>query len=1793
MRAGLVKRIALFIITPVMAAGLPVAAIAAGIAASATPAAAATAPAPPCTPTDGGPLQFNVQAQGCISTIGDVDTWTFTVDKNTYPNGVTIQPRMGTLPDGTADLSYAFRLWTLRDSAGRVIFDEQRADTMAPLGLPPNAPGQNYILTVRLSLANRHEFSSFGRVYPENPIGPYRFRIALPQVSVWSLAIGDTVATDAPLQGMGNIEWPYAVDRYDFTVPAGGKRIYVQADGRNMHEALTDSTGNQIYSLEGTADPYAGHDGVMYLRQGSYSLYMFGVGGTGGYSFKLWDVPAPEYFPSPTTFTALTSTGLTYSENIESPGAVDVYRFSTSTATTLDIEDSFGCYARWTLTFLASGFTTTRPAGACGHTYVPISSGNYSVTMAETPGAQAPISSYTLKLTPSTTAPTANAYVRTASTSTPIAIGTLGTALGTPSHTTKASRTIAAGAADVYKFTSAAGQQAWFRATTASTASTWRLFTPDGRMLFDDPLTKLDAVRLPLDGDYTLVIFNTTSVQTTAGLELDVAAAPTVTGLGRADALTSSRSGTLSATGQEQDYTFTMTAGERLFVTTSPASIARELRAPDNSIVLQDWSDKPYATVTQPGTYRLRISASAPPPVNYAIDFLVAPVQTFDLGALGTNPLSLALDNINGTACDVAHNVTAPCGAGNLDRLYARDVYRFTGTAGQFVFLRNDSGTGTGFELRDPDGLQMAAPDGTAYRWVLDAGAGPIRLPRSGTYTLTLWRWWADTGTYGVSLIPTYVKSFTGGPRAVSGNLDVVGAQHLYKISALAGQQINFSGLSGAASIVAELLGPNGTIQKFHGNGDFKNTSVASLAEFAPSAPLPSSGEYTLRISANAPPGQPGTRDTGTYGFTFAVTGAETSGLPRQDLNMVLDKAATTPTLYAPNDPDVGAGLIEQANSLDVYHLDIQAGDALDISLTKTDTDLRLIGNHHGLGCGTGVSGSLRWTLRDPDGLPMFDQTIFCQTGDTGRFVAARGGVYTVAIFGASAPDTYDLAMWPLLSVAPNPPLDEVGEAAGPSSDPAISRKEPSSSFAGASTTVTLFGTNMPAPAAVHFTKDTQHPRVSLVESHAARGSAESVVAVVDVDFTNATPGVYDVIADLPDGRTVASHFQLDAATTAPAPQVNLTGSGFERIRYGALNRAFVNVSNPTDSDLAVQVHLGVPAGFGTVRLLIPVDRQKLLETMRRLYPGATMADINATWPDGFERDDPQTDSATGQSTLTTDVLRVPARGSVTVAVEILLPQLLLPAALSMPVALSASVAAAEDEPAPCSGGSLDEARSEMARNINYWHWGWTMQWGQKVADLADEAYNIDHQIGDNNPDPNAHLSQGTKDLIQAVVADTVPMIPFYGIKYLAGQLGKLLGLGAPAASWLYSQLNSMWIFRGDFAGIGGATITVWNWAKGLVCDPNDLIGPGHPDPTDNNPTVTDGGPIHAGEDALYTVDFENIGSLAVRKVAVDLQLSQQLDASRFELQSARLGSVDVSMSELPTPRSSVRSWTGHATVPINGTTNELTVSARFNPAETPADDLPARGLRVQYAAPPLYDVIGMLDTSSDILPPNTAPPAGEGFFTYVAPVKKELPVGTEVYQSPATIRFDPDQRPAPPAPIDTKAWKNTVSGDYTVYGKGIKIQNNPVTAAQAMKLELLDPALGNVGNPRAGAGLAITVTLDSGVKATYQTNPSGWYPLNYTRSGAVRIWRYRGVLDDQHAISSIFFDTVRGKFKVAGKGAAVGLSLVSVPHDASIVVTNGGSRFCADFKAINIRRPPTTTKFLVTKAPPPTACPN
>ncbi|MEI2696936.1 MAG: hypothetical protein V9E94_00850 [Microthrixaceae bacterium] len=159
--------------------------------------------------------------------------------------------------------------------------------------------------------------------WPTGGSGIYSFELyEAPAPQVFSYSIGNVVSDGVPAAGAGSIEQNGSVDRFTFSIPAGGKVLQFNRLGAQRNMALKNAaTGEQIAKFVDNRQ--------LTLAQGDYYLETgWPTGGPGTYSFELYEVPGPQVFEYLLDSVVSNGVPAAGAGNIEQSGSVDRYTFS-------------------------------------------------------------------------------------------------------------------------------------------------------------------------------------------------------------------------------------------------------------------------------------------------------------------------------------------------------------------------------------------------------------------------------------------------------------------------------------------------------------------------------------------------------------------------------------------------------------------------------------------------------------------------------------------------------------------------------------------------------------------------------------------------------------------------------------------------------------------------------------------------------------------------------------------------------------------------------------------------------------------------------------------------------------------------------------------------------------------------------------------------------------------------------------------------------------------------------------------------------------------------------------------------------------------------------------------------------------------------------------------------------------------------------------------------------------------------------------------------------------------------
>jgi hypothetical protein len=448
--------------------------------------------------------------------------------------------------------------------------------------------------------------------------------------------------------------------------------------------------------------------------------------------------------------------------------------------------------------------------------------------------------------------------------------------------------------------------------------------------------------------------------------------------------------GSIAAPGAEQTWVFLGNAGQRVFIDgQNPCGFGfQDLRftmtSPSGSTLFdsRDLSgcslDAGTITLPASGVYRVRVFGMSGATGTYAM-------KIWDVPTPVAVPLTLNQTISNGAPA---------AGAGNIARPGQFDVFSLTLTAGQRLYADGANPCGFGFQdlrwrlTRDSDQAVIFPVSTSSNTGGFLSGCsldvGQITIPTSGAYTLTVFGFDDDTGTYTATLwdaTPPAPVALTlnqtisnGVPSAGRGNIEWPGQTDVFSLSLSAGQQIYADGANPCGFGFQDLrwrltrdsdqavIFPVSTSSNTQGDLSGCSLDVGPIT-------IPTTGAYTLTV----------------FGFDSAI-GTYTATL----------WAVTAPTPVAINVGDTvsngvpvaGAGNIETPGASDRYTF---AGTANQVV------------NFDGLNpCGFGFP-DLRWTVRGPGNEVVFDNLELSGCAvDPGNRTLPVTGTYTITVTGVN-----------------------------------------------------------------------------------------------------------------------------------------------------------------------------------------------------------------------------------------------------------------------------------------------------------------------------------------------------------------------------------------------------------------------------------------------------------------------------------------------------------------------------------------------------------------------------------------------------------------------------------------------------------------------------------------------------------------------------------------------------------------------------------------------------------------------
>ncbi|MBL9138502.1 MAG: Ig-like domain-containing protein [Verrucomicrobiales bacterium] len=431
--------------------------------------------------------------------------------------------------------------WSLLSPTGETVFRELAFFDVATVTLP--ASGRYELVIERLGSMD----------------SGYRVQVwTIPSTPAFAIAIGDTVSEGQPAAGAGMIETPGVEDIYTFTATAGQNVFFDLQSGESGAQRwkLSDAAGTVVFNAGFFFDQAV----VTLSRGGTYTLTIGNSTSdvTGSYRFRLWNVPGLQQFDIAIGDTVSDGVPGAGAGRIETPGVMDVYRFTAAPGQIVyfDLLDGASAATQWRVVDDAGQEVFTAGFFFDQGSIPLVKGGTYTLTVGNERTDF--VGAYRFRLL---NVPVAQRFN--------IAIGDT-VSNGVPGA--GAGNIETPGVEDVYTFTATPGQVVYFDLLSGGSAAIqWRLVDSTGAQVFQegfffDPGT----VTLTNGGNYTLTIGNPKNdyVSTYSFRILNVPP-PNVIPLALGDTVSNgipaAGAGNIETPGALDVYTFTALAGQVVF----------------------------------------------------------------------------------------------------------------------------------------------------------------------------------------------------------------------------------------------------------------------------------------------------------------------------------------------------------------------------------------------------------------------------------------------------------------------------------------------------------------------------------------------------------------------------------------------------------------------------------------------------------------------------------------------------------------------------------------------------------------------------------------------------------------------------------------------------------------------------------------------------------------------------------------------------------------------------------------------------------------------------------------------------------------------------------------------------------------------------------------------------------------------------------------------------------------------------------------------------------------------------
>jgi Ca2+-binding RTX toxin-like protein len=609
---------------------------------------------------------------------------------------------------------------------------------------------------------------------------------------------------------------------------AVGQRLFYDAldsDFDSVLVRLIGPSGQDVSGFGGNTDSDRGP--ITLTEAGTYYLLVDGdVATNTDYNFRLLEASAAPTLTLDSTITGSLTPG----------NETDIFRFTGTANQRLTLDNlTGGSGASWTLygpnnqsigsNSLNGDFDVTLPGSG---EYVLVLTGN---------SPTAPVNYSFNVVTPTTT-------------TTALVLGT-----------TVTSAIAESGEQDIYTFNGTVGQRLYLDSLDNDFESlSFRLISPSGQLLLNrnhssdsTPITLTEA------GQYQLIIDDNSNFNGVTGdysfRLLNASTAPLLT-------LDTTINGDLTPGSETDLFRINGIAGQRINFSSLSGGFGATwtLYGPGNQVIRSNSLNGDFeSTLAADGQYLLVLASTSNTPINYSFTAVTPTTNTtiLTLGSTITNSIAEAGE---------------------------QDIYTFTGTSGQRLFLDSLDSVPEGLRIR------LLGPSGQVFNLDTTSDSNnPVTLTEAGQYQVIVddnSDFSDATGDYSFRLLDASAANSLTLDSTLNGSLTPGNETDIFRFTGAANQRITFNSLLGSNSATWQLYGPgNQSIGSSGLNGDFEVTLPSDgeyllvLRGFNAAAPInysfsavnstTTTNAYTLGSTISSTIGEPGEQDIYTFNGTI------------------------------------------------------------------------------------------------------------------------------------------------------------------------------------------------------------------------------------------------------------------------------------------------------------------------------------------------------------------------------------------------------------------------------------------------------------------------------------------------------------------------------------------------------------------------------------------------------------------------------------------------------------------------------------------------------------------------------------------------------------------------------------------------------------------------------------------------------------------------------------------------------------------------------------------------------------